>query len=49
VFIGLLRADPSSYLNVQPTWQPKAGEFGARKDGEFTVTDLLRFARVRID
>src|SRR5712692_8066601 len=49
VFIGLLRADPSSYLNVQPTWQPKAGEFGARKDGEFTITDLLRFARVRID
>jgi hypothetical protein len=49
VFIGLLRADPSSYLNVQPTWQPRAGEFGARKDGEFTIMDLLRFARVRID
>jgi hypothetical protein len=49
VFIGLLRADPTSYLNTQPTWQPKAGEFGARKDGEFTVTDLLRFARVKID
>jgi hypothetical protein len=49
VFIGLLRADPSSYLNVEPTWHPRAGEFGARKDGEFTITDLLRFARVRID
>jgi hypothetical protein len=46
--IGLLRADPSSYLSVQPMWRPKAGEFGARKDGEFTLADLLRFARVTI-
>jgi hypothetical protein len=49
VLIGLLRADPSSYLNVQPTWRPQKGEFGASKDGAFTVADLLRFARVRID
>src|SRR5437667_172630 len=49
VLIGLLRGDPSSYLSVRPMWRPKAGEFGAREDGIFTVADLLRFARVRID
>src|SRR5256885_2003312 len=48
VLIGLLRADPCSYLSVSPTWHPRAGEFGARKDGEFTVADLLRFAGVTI-
>ena len=48
VLIGLLRADPCSYLSMQPTWHPRAGEFGARKDGEFTVADLLRFAGVTI-
>ena len=48
VLIGLLRSDPSSYLRVQPTWQPKGGRFGAPKDGEFSVADLLRFARVTI-
>ncbi len=48
VFIGLLQGDPFSYLSMQPTWRPKAGEFGARKDGEFTVADLLRFAQVTI-
>jgi hypothetical protein len=49
VLIGLLGADPSSYLSVRPMWRPMAGEFGARQDGVFTVADLLRFARVRID
>ncbi len=48
VIIGLLAADPASYLVMQPTWRPKAGEFGARKDGEFTVADLLRFAGLAI-
>jgi hypothetical protein len=48
VFIGLLRGDPFSYLSMQPAWEPKAGEFGAPKDGEFAVADLLRFARVTI-
>ena len=48
VLIGLLRGDPFSFLSMQPNWRPKAGEFGARKDGEFTVADLLRFAGVTI-
>jgi hypothetical protein len=48
VFFGLLQGDPSSYLRVQPSFRPKAGEFGAPRDGEFTVQDLLRFARVTI-
>ena len=48
VIIGLIRGDPSSFLSVQPMWHPKAGEFGAPRDGEFTVADLLRFAKVRI-
>ncbi|MCI4371167.1 MAG: heme peroxidase family protein [Thermoplasmata archaeon] len=48
VIIGLLQGDPFSYVRAQPAWQPKAGEFGAPRDGEFTVADLLRFARVTI-
>ncbi len=48
VLIGLIRGDPASFLSVQPMWQPKAGEFGAPRDGEFSVADLLRFAKVRI-
>src|SRR5947209_1442526 len=48
VIIGLIRGDPSSFMSVQPMWQPKAGEFGALRDGEFSVADLLRFAKVRI-
>ena len=48
VLIGLLSGDPSSYLRVQPAWQPEAGRFGARADGAFAMTDLLRFAGVKI-
>ena len=48
VIIGLIRGDPSSFLSVQPMWQPKGGEFGAPRDGEFSVADFLRFAKVRI-
>src|SRR5947208_14823221 len=48
VLIGLLSADPASYLAIQPTWRPKAGQFGAPRDGEFTVAGVLRFARVTI-
>ena len=48
VILGLIRGDPSSFLSVQPMWQPRAGQFGAPKDGEFSVADLLRFAQVTI-
>ena len=48
VLIGLLAGDPSSYLRVRPAWRPEAGRFGARADGTFAMTDLLRFAGVKI-
>jgi hypothetical protein len=43
VFIGLMQADKDSLLNVSPTWQPRKGQFGSRKDGEFTMVDLLQY------
>jgi hypothetical protein len=42
VFIGLLKADNTSYLAVQPNWTPVLGE----TPGEFHMTDLLTFAGV---
>ncbi len=42
VLIGLLSADPSSYLRTQPTWKPQG--IPAAKPGDFTLSDLLRFA-----
>ncbi len=48
VLIGLLEGDPSSFLSAEPTWQPKQGEFGATQDGKFFMSDLLRFAGVKI-
>jgi hypothetical protein len=39
VLIGLLRADPSSYLSLEPDWQPTLGAAGPR----FGLTDLLAF------
>jgi hypothetical protein len=43
VFAGLLELDPSSYLSVEPTWQPT---LPSRTPGDFRITDLLRFAGV---
>jgi len=40
VVVGLLAADPGSYLNVDPIWQPTLGA----TPGTFTITDLLRLA-----
>jgi hypothetical protein len=41
--IGLLDADPFSYLNVEPGWEPKA-EGPIPKQGErFEMADLVRF------
>jgi hypothetical protein len=43
VFIGLLKADESSYLAAQPRWTPVLPSVTA---GEFHITDLLTFAGV---
>jgi Animal haem peroxidase len=42
VFIGLLQADPTSYLSVQPDWTPTFPKAGSA----FRMTDFLRFAGV---
>jgi hypothetical protein len=42
VMLGLLLADPGSYLNQQPHWQPTWGGTG----GTYTLADFLRFAGV---
>ena len=41
VFIGLLKADRTSYLASEPNWKPVL-----LKSGEFRTTDLLTFAGV---
>jgi hypothetical protein len=43
VFIGLLKADETSYLAAQPRWKPV---LPAARRGDFRVTDLLTFAGV---
>ena len=43
VFIGLLKADESSFLTAQPRWTPVLSSVTA---GEFHITDLLTFAGV---
>ncbi|WP_245814846.1 hypothetical protein [Cystobacter ferrugineus] len=42
VFIGLLQGDRSAFLNAAPDWKPEL----ANARGEFTMGDLLTFARV---
>jgi hypothetical protein len=42
VILGLLSADPGSYLNVQPRWRPTLGASG----GAYDLTAFLRFAGV---
>lgn len=42
VFFGLLELDPTSYLAVDPTWQPTLGP----TPGSFQLTDLLTIAGV---
>jgi Animal haem peroxidase len=44
VLIGLLAADPLSYLNVAPNWRP-APPFTATEGADFTMPDLIRFAK----
>jgi hypothetical protein len=43
VFIGLLKADESSYLAAQPRWTPV---LPSAIPGQFHITDLLTFAGV---
>ena len=43
VFIGLLKADESSYLAAQPRWKPV---LPSATRGDFRITDLLTFAGV---
>ena len=40
--IGLLQADPRSYLNARPRWRPSFGRSGS----DFAMTDFLTFAGV---
>ena len=42
VLIGLLKGDPQSYLNREPTWKPTG--VPAAQAGKFTLSDLLKFA-----
>ena len=44
VMIGLLRADPTSYLTQQPHWQPSR-----RRRRPYAIADFLRFAGVDPD
>jgi hypothetical protein len=43
VFVGLLKADESSYLAAQPNWTPV---LPSATPGDFRLTDLLTFAGV---
>jgi hypothetical protein len=43
VFIGLLKADETSYLAARPRWKPV---LPAATPGDFRITDLLTFAGV---
>jgi hypothetical protein len=42
VFVGLLKADPDSYLNRKPDFTPSLGS----RPGHFQITDFLTFAGV---
>jgi hypothetical protein len=46
VLIGLLSADPLSYLSVDPSWTPT---LPSRLDGAFTLTDIVEFAKTAPD
>lgn len=45
VFIGLLELDPTSYLSVNRNWRPTLPRRSG-STGDFTIVDLLTFARV---
>ena len=45
VLLGLLAGDPSSYLNRNPNFRPRAGRFGAPADEQYGMADLIRYAQ----
>jgi hypothetical protein len=42
--LGMLRTDPSSYVNLDPLWKPTVAG-GSAPDGTFGLADLIQFAR----
>ncbi|WP_179228358.1 peroxidase family protein [Leptolyngbya ohadii] len=46
VFFGLLLSDPDSYWSKNRAWNPTLPRRNGRTDGDFTMVDLLTFARV---
>ena len=42
VLLGLLEADPNSYLATRPAWRP---ELSDAESGDFTMLDLVRYVR----
>lgn len=46
VFFGLLLSDPDSYWSQNKTWKPTLPQRSGEVGQDFTMTDLLTFARV---
>jgi hypothetical protein len=46
VFFGLLLSDPESYWSKNKTWKPTLPQRDGKIGEDFTMTDLLTFARV---
>ncbi len=44
VFVGLMLADQSSFLNIDPRWAPAAQKFGCSQDRKFEIADLIAWA-----
>jgi hypothetical protein len=46
VFFGLLESDPESYWSQNKSWKPTLPQRNGKVGEDFTMTDLLTFARV---
>ena len=49
VLVGLLLGDPNSFLASADAWSPRAGHFGCKEDGQFSVSDLIEHSGAPID
>lgn len=49
VMLGLLRADPTSYLTTRPSWRPHLTGSGGSSGDDYQIADFLRFAGVDPD